>query len=186
MHVIGAAQYGAWEGLPTANEQISLLAKGIDDRGVLSKCNAVLSGYLGSEEQGGHVIDVVKRVKAANPAALYVCDPVMGHPAKGCVVAQGVQDHHAVSSVGAADVVCPNILELGVLTGLPCNTPKEVLAAARAVLRKGPRLVLVKHSTTPASTPSRPSRCYSSLTAPRGTSNARCCPSTGRRWAPVI
>ena len=45
---------------------ISLLAKGIDDRGVLSKCNAVLSGYLGSE-QGGHVIDVVKRVKAANP-----------------------------------------------------------------------------------------------------------------------
>ena len=82
MHANGAAQYGAWEGLPTANEQISLLAKGIDDRGVLSKCNAVLSGYLGSEEQGGHVIDVVKRVKAANPAALYVCDPVMGHPAK--------------------------------------------------------------------------------------------------------
>ena len=145
MHANGAAQYGAWEGLPTANEQISLLAKGIDDRGVLSKCNAVLSGYLGSEEQGGHVIDVVKRVKAANPAALYVCDPVMGHPAKGCVVPQGVQDHHAVSSVGAADVVCPNILELGVLTGLPCNTPKEVLAAARAVLRKGPRLCLVKH-----------------------------------------
>ena len=48
--------------------------QGIDDRGVLSKCNAVLSGYLGSENKGGHVIDVVKRVKAANPAALYVCD----------------------------------------------------------------------------------------------------------------
>ena len=103
MHVIGAAQYGAWEGLPTANEQISLIAKGIDDRGVLSKCNAVLSGYLGSEEQGGHVIDVVKRVKAANPAALYVCDPVMGHPAKGCSAAGfGCIHRRAVSSGSAS------------------------------------------------------------------------------------
>lgn len=69
-------QYGAWEGLPTPNEQISALVSGIEARGVLGKCDALLSGYLGSAEQGGHVLRAVERVKRANPRALFACDPV--------------------------------------------------------------------------------------------------------------
>ena len=61
-------QYGAWEGLPTPNEQISALVRGIDDRGMLGTCDAVLSGYLGTAEQGEHVIAAVERVRAANPS----------------------------------------------------------------------------------------------------------------------
>lgn len=141
-------QYGKWEGLPTPMEQISLLVDGIaalDGGEVLRSCNAVLSGYLGSPEQGEHVLAVVRKVREANPKALYICDPVMGHPAKGCVVPQGVQDHHAFASAAAADVVCPNVLELGVMTGTEPRSPSEVLAAARKLLDKGPSLVLVKH-----------------------------------------
>lgn len=138
-------QYGKWEGLPTPTEQISALARGIDAIGELGRCNAVLSGYLGTEEQGAHVLDAVARVKAANPAAIYMCDPVMGHPAKGCVVSPGVQEHHRRASAAAADVMCPNVLELGVMTGTEPKTPAEVLAAARQLVAVGPRLVLVKH-----------------------------------------
>jgi len=139
-------QYGQWEGLATPTEQIGLLAKGIEDIGMLGRCNAVLSGYLGTEEQGEQVLEVVRRVKAANPSALYLCDPVMGHPAKGCVVPPGVQAHHADKSAAHADVVCPNVLELGIMTGTEPKAPHEVLSAARALLAKGSaRLVLVKH-----------------------------------------
>ena len=141
-------QYGAWEGLPTANEQITLLVEGIgrlDGGERLKQCNAVLSGYLGTAEQGAHVLEVVEKVRKANPSALYLCDPVMGHPAKGCVVPQGVQDHHAQASASAADVLCPNVLELGVMTGSDPRTPAEVLAASRKLLEKGARMVLVKH-----------------------------------------
>ena len=141
-------QYGHWEGLPTPIDQISLLVTGIgrlDGGAVLKTCNAVLSGYLGSPEHGAQVLDVVQKVRAANPDALYLCDPVMGHPAKGCVVPQGVQDHHATASAAAANVLCPNVLELGVMTGTEPRSPAEVLAAARKLLDKGPRLVLVKH-----------------------------------------
>lgn len=139
-------QYGKWEGLPTPTEQISLLAKGIADIGALHHCNAVLSGYLGTEEQGTHVLEVVRRVKAANPSALYCCDPVMGHPAKGCVVPAGVQAHHAQNSAAHADVLFPNVLELGVMTDSNPKTAGEVLEAARALLAKGSaRFVLVKH-----------------------------------------
>ena len=94
---------------------------------------------------GAQVLDVVQKVRAANPEAIYLCDPVMGHPAKGCVVPQGVQDHHATASAAAANVLCPNVLELGVMTGTEPTSPAEVLSAARQLLDKGPRLVLVKH-----------------------------------------
>jgi pyridoxine kinase len=147
-------QYGKWEGLPTPTEQISALAKGIEAVGVLGKCNAVLSGYLGTEEQGDHVLDVVRRVKSANPAALYVCDPVMGHPAKGCVVPAGVQRHHAEKSAAQADVLCPNVLELGIMTDTKPTTPAEVFAAAQALLAKGSaRMCLVKHLAHAGKTP---------------------------------
>lgn len=138
-------QYGKWEGLPTPTEQIMALVRGIGAVDALGRCNAVLSGYLGTPEQGDAVLEVVAAVKAANPGALYVCDPVMGHPAKGCVVPEGVQTHHAERSAAAADVLCPNVLELGVMTGTDPQTPAEVLQAARQLLGSGARLVLVKH-----------------------------------------
>jgi len=141
-------QYGKWEGLPTPTEQISALVRGMRDVGALSRCSAVLSGYLGTEEQGAEVLEVVRMVQAANPAALYVCDPVMGHPAKGCVVPEGVQSHHTRRSAAAADLLCPNVLELGIMTSTEPRSPAEVLDAARSLLLRGAggaRLVLVKH-----------------------------------------
>ena len=147
-------QYGRWEGLPTPTEQIGLLAKGIEDVGALHRCDAVVSGYLGTEEQGDQVLDVVRRVKAANPSAMYLCDPVMGHPAKGCVVPEGVQAHHAHKSALHADVLCPNVLELGVMTESSPTTAYEVADAARTLLSKGSaRLVLVKHLAHAGLTP---------------------------------
>ena len=88
-------QYGSWTGLPTPIEQISELVQGIarlDGGSVLASCNAVVSGYLGSAEQGAHVLSAVEQVRAANPEMVYLCDPVMGHPAKGCVVPQGAPE----------------------------------------------------------------------------------------------
>lgn len=147
-------QYGKWEGFSTPTEQISALVKGIAAIGALGKCNAVLSGYLGTEEQGDQVLDVVRRVKLANPAAIYVCDPVMGHPAKGCVVPAGVQAHHAQKSASHADVLCPNVLELGIMTGSHPITCEEVITAAKELLAKGSaRLCLVKHLAHAGKTP---------------------------------
>ena len=38
----------------------------------------MLSGYLGDASQAEAVASLVDAVKAKNPQALYVCDPVMG------------------------------------------------------------------------------------------------------------
>jgi hypothetical protein len=61
-------------------------------------------------------------------------------------VPAGVRDFHRLKSAKAADVLCPNVLELGILTDMEVSTPGEVLRASRSLLASGScRLVLVKH-----------------------------------------
>ena len=80
-----------FRGMRIPPEQIGEIGIGLDAIGSLQDCDAVLSGYLGSVEQGDEVLQLVKKVKEANTDALYCCDPVMGHPEKGCIVSEGVE-----------------------------------------------------------------------------------------------
>jgi len=140
-------QYGKWTGHVFPPEHLAEITEGIAAVGGLPQCDAVLSGYLGSALQGHTLLDVVRKVKEANPAAVYCCDPVMGHPEKGCIVAPGVAEFFAQAAVGAADILCPNTLELALLTGRQeaLKSLDEVRSAADELLSKGPSIVFVKH-----------------------------------------
>jgi pyridoxine kinase len=98
--------------------------------GALAHVAFVLSGYLALPEQADLVLDAVARVKAANPSARYVCDPVMGDAGAPFVkpdIIAAVRDR----LVPAADMLTPNLFELELLTGAKCASLKEAHAAAR-------------------------------------------------------
>jgi len=115
---------------------------GIADRGVLSSCDGVLSGYMGSSDIGAAILSAVKRVKTANPKALYCCDPVIGDVGRGIFVRPGVPEFMRDNAVPAADIVTPNHFELDYLVG--ASTSIEAMKAAIARLRGlGPRIALV-------------------------------------------
>lgn len=138
-------QYGKWTGSVMPASHLSEIVQGIADIGQLERCDAVLSGYLGSAEQGEHILSIVRQVKAANPQAKYFCDPVMGHPEKGCIVAPGVAEFHTRYAMPASDIIAPNLIELEILSGHAVNTVDEAVATARELIAKGPEIVLVKH-----------------------------------------
>ncbi|WP_192459457.1 pyridoxal kinase PdxY [Musicola keenii] len=138
-------QYGQWTGCVMPASHLTEIAQGIDNIGHLDECDAVLSGYIGSPEQGSHILDIVRRVKAANPQAMYFCDPVMGTPEKGCIVPPGVTDFHCHQSLLVSDAIAPNLPELELLSGQTIHTVDEAVAASRLLCQRGPRLVLVKH-----------------------------------------
>lgn len=138
-------QYGKWTGSVMPASHLSDIVQGIADIGQLQRCDAVLSGYLGSAEQGEHILSIVRQVKAANPNAKYFCDPVMGHPEKGCIVAPGVAEFHTRFAMPASDIIAPNLLELEILSGHAVNSVEEAVATARELIAKGPQIVLVKH-----------------------------------------
>ncbi len=142
-----------WKGMVMPPSHLSEVVDGIAAIGKLSRCNAVLSGYIGSAQQGAAVLHTVKMVKQANPGAWYFCDPVMGHPVKGCKVAPGVAEVHRDQSVYVADMISPNVLELGKLIGRELEDVADCLNAAREVCKKGPKLVLVKHLSYAANDP---------------------------------
>jgi pyridoxine kinase len=138
--------YGAWRGPVIAGEDVHEVILGMEDRGVLGQVDLVLSGYQGSPEIAGVVLDAVDRVRRANPAAAYACDPVMGNPESGCFVDPAIPPLFRDQVVPRADVVTPNQFELGELTGtaLPAVAAlAEVLAAADACRALGPSTVLV-------------------------------------------
>jgi pyridoxine kinase len=103
----------------------------------------VLSGYVGDASLGRVVLDAVARVKAANPRAIYCCDPVMGDADRGFFVRPGIPGFMREEAVAAADVITPNQFELEFLAGRAVSSLDDALAAADGARALGPGLVLV-------------------------------------------
>ena len=139
--------YGAWRGPLIAASDVADVVVGIEERGALATCDAVLSGYQGSPEIADVIVDAVARVKAANPAATYTCDPVMGNATSGCFVNPAIPPKYVDTVIPVADVLTPNQFELGFITdraSLGASSPlQDVLAAADEVRAMGPSTVLV-------------------------------------------
>lgn len=135
--------YGAWKGRVFDGPSIGELVDGIADRGVLPRCHGVLSGYQGSAEIGAAILSAVERVKAANPAALYCCDPVIGDVGRGIFVRPGIPEFMKAQVVPRADLLTPNHFELDYLAGGESRTLAAVKAAVTSVQALGPRVVLV-------------------------------------------
>ena len=139
--------YGSWRGQVFGAELVQYLVQGIEDRGALPGCDAVLSGYMGDAAIGEAVLGAAAKVKAANPAALYCCDPVIGDVGRGVFVRPGIPEFMRDRAVPAADLITPNQFELENLTGLPVTTLAEAKAAVAALqatmAASGPRAVLV-------------------------------------------
>jgi pyridoxine kinase len=134
--------YGKWTGRVFDGQAVEEVVDGIADRGVLASCDAVLSGYLGSADIGHAVVQTVSRVRAANPEAVYCCDPVIGDVGRGVFVRPGIEELMREVAVPAADVVTPNHYELDLLAGTATRSLDSVKDAVAAVQQLGPRVVL--------------------------------------------
>ncbi len=142
--------YGAWTGQVFTGDAVRDVVDGIVARGVLPSCDAVLSGYMGDPGIIEAVLDAAARVRAANPAALYCCDPVIGDTGRGVFVRPGIPELMRTHAVPAADILTPNQFELEHLTGMPCTTLAAVKDAAghlRSLMRPGGAVLVTSVNT---------------------------------------
>jgi pyridoxine kinase len=123
-------------------EDVADIIRGIEDRGVLPGCDAVLSGYMGDESLGEVVVGEVGRVKELNSKAIYCCDPVMGDAGRSFYVGPGIPEFLKEVAVPAADVITPNQFEGEFLTGVEVRDLDDALGAADEARRLGPETVL--------------------------------------------
>jgi pyridoxine kinase len=147
VHFSNHTGYGSFRGPVLPADQIAEVLRGVEERGVLPGCDAVLSGYMDDVSLGHVVLDAVAKVKAANPRAVYCCDPVLGDVGRGFFVRPGLPEFMRDQAVPRADIITPNQFELEFLAGGPIATLDDALAAARAVQATGPKIVLVTSLT---------------------------------------
>lgn len=131
--------HGRFTGEVTPAGRLADLIAGLDAHGWLKHCGGVVSGYLGAADQARVVADAVRRVKALNPGALYLCDPVFGDD-DGAYGAAGVAEAMARELLPLADITTPNRFELQSLTSKKIVDAPSAVAAARAL---GKREVVV-------------------------------------------
>jgi pyridoxine kinase len=135
--------HGQWRGAAVPAAQIAELFEGVAALGVLPQIDAVLSGYLGDATTGPVLLDIVEQVRAANPRALFCCDPVIGDVDTGSYVTAGIAEFFRNRALALADIVTPNRFELEYLTGHSVATLAEAGVAAAALRALGPKIVLV-------------------------------------------
>lgn len=112
----------------------------------LGEVGAVLAGYLGHAGQAEPVGRLVDAVRAASPAAIFLCDPVIGdHDGlfQPEAVAEAIRNH----LVPRADMAAPNRYELGWLAGA---SPADNTALATAARGLGLRETIVTSAFAPA------------------------------------
>lgn len=123
-----------WRGRFPESAEVAEVVQGLHELGVLSRCDAVLSGYLGSRGNGRTVAAAVAAVREANPDAVYACDPVMGDRGIGLFVGEDVPAVFAETLLPLADLAFPNAFELEYLTGVGTGTLAGALDAASQLL----------------------------------------------------
>lgn len=148
VHFSNHTGYGEWRGPLLAADDVAEVIRGIDDRGVLPRVDAVLSGYQGAKEVGAVVLEAVELVKQRSPRAIYCCDPVMGDVGRGFFVRPGIPEFMRNQVVPKAQIVTPNHFELDYLTARETHTLDEVIDAAHALRAVGPETVLVTSVVT--------------------------------------
>lgn len=134
--------YGSYRGCAVPPDLVEAIIDGLEELGVLARCDAVLSGYLGDPMNGRAVQDAVARVRASNPAALYLCDPVMGDHEGGIYVRDGIVEAFKDELIAVADIVTPNVFELELLTGRKVTGRTALVDALGALREAGPRTVV--------------------------------------------
>jgi pyridoxine kinase len=143
VHFSNHTGYGEWRGPLLPADDVRAVIQGVEERGAFPEVTAVLSGYQGGEDIGGVILEAVERVKTANPAAIYACDPVMGNAKSGCFVHPAIPVLLRDRVVPRADLITPNQFELGYLTDTDPHTLEETMASVEAARSMGPTTVLV-------------------------------------------
>lgn len=141
--------YGAFRGQVFDEQHLREVFLGLEERGILPRISAVLSGYMGDSSIGDAIIGIAARVKAANPSAIYLCDPVFGDVGRGVFVRPGIPEYHRDHTLAAADIITPNQFEFEQLTGTSLNSARQAIEVARGHIGDTGKTVVVTSLMTP-------------------------------------
>lgn len=135
--------YGSWQGEVFSSNHIKNVYEGIKQREILSKCDAILSGYMGDASIASSIVEIVSDIKSLNPKAIYCCDPVMGDTGRGFFIKEGIFELFRDKIIKISDIITPNQFEACALTNMSINNLEDAKKVAAELHKMGPRIILI-------------------------------------------
>lgn len=105
----------------------------LDANGWLAEVDTVLTGYLPTEDHVRLASGLIDRLRRSQGSTRLVVDPVLGDDPKGLYLPEAVAVALRDSLMPRADVLTPNLFELGWLSGQPVSTLAEARRAAETL-----------------------------------------------------
>lgn len=94
--------------------------------------DGVMTGYMGADDHVGLAAQIIQDVKASNPDAAILIDPVMGDKGR-LYIPESRAQAIAAQLVPLADIITPNLWELSFLTHGTANSTAELHEICHAV-----------------------------------------------------
>lgn len=135
--------YGQWKGTIFTGQHVAALWQGLDALGCASRCDAVLSGYMGAQDIGEAILEIVSAIRKENPGMLYCCDPVMGDVERGLYVKPEIPGFFRDKVLREASIIKPNQFEAELLSGISIRCLEDARAACAALHGRGPAIILI-------------------------------------------
>jgi pyridoxine kinase len=139
--------YGAIAGEPVSPAKLDAMLGAVWSNGWLAGVDAILTGYIPTAE---HALLCERWIKALDQNALYVCDPIIGDEPGGVYIREEAARAIREKLAPLADVLTPNLFELGWLTGRTVADAAGAVEAARSLWKPD---VIVTSAPAPAPAP---------------------------------
>ncbi len=127
--------YKAIAGEPLDPRKLDAMLEAAFGNGWLAGADAVMTGYLPSAEHAVLCEHWVRKIKDANPQAIYLCDPIIGDEPGGIYIKEAAASAMRDRLLPLADILTPNSFELFWLSGTAIADAGSAVAAARSLMR---------------------------------------------------
>jgi pyridoxine kinase len=143
------AEYGKGTRIVPDDAAFAAMVDNLAQASWLGQIDGIITGYLGSAAQAVTLSRLVAALKRANPAAQYLCDPVIGDT-NGLYVpeatAAAIRDH----LWPLADIVTPNLFEFGWMTNMVLPDLPQVIKTGKLLNKH--HMVVTSVNTGPTKT----------------------------------